>query len=190
VVDFGELSWRTVAVPAEVVVAHSGQARSLSASAYAVRRSEVEAAERALGLPLRHATGGDASALEDPVLRRRARHVTSENARVAAFASALAAGDLPGAGALMSESHASLRDDFEVSTPALDRLVAELSSLPGVYGARLTGAGFGGCAVALAEPGAVTGGAVTGGAVTGGAVTGPRVWVVRPSAGARCEISG
>lgn len=65
-------------------------------------------------------------------------------------------GDVAGAGELMTESHASLRDDFEVSTPALDRLVEELLRTPGVHGARLTGAGFGGCVVALASPGTAT----------------------------------
>ena len=70
-------------------------------------------------------------------------------------AAALAAGDLAEAGALMLASHASLRDDFEVSTPELDELVARLVRRPGVLGARLTGAGFGGCVVALARPGAV-----------------------------------
>jgi galactokinase len=72
----------------------------------------------------------------------------------------------------MLASHASLRDDFEVSTPALDALVADLAATPGVWGARLTGAGFGGCVVALAQPGAVQPGAL------------PRAWIVRPSGGA------
>jgi galactokinase len=82
-------------------------------------------------------------------------------------AAALAAGELAVAGALMTASHVSLRDDFAVSTPRLDALVSRLTALPGVYGARLTGAGFGGCVVALAEPGAVSEG-----------------WVVHPVAGA------
>ena len=77
----------------------------------------------------------------------------TENARVLAFADALRRDDRATAGALMVESHRSLRDDFEVSTPALDALVELLSAEPGVYGARLTGAGFGGCVVALADPG-------------------------------------
>jgi galactokinase len=85
------------------------------------------------------------------VLRRRARHVVTENRRVSLAADALADGDLPGVGAAMIESHASLRDDFEVSTPALDRLVEDLVQRPGVHGARLTGAGFGGAVVVLAD---------------------------------------
>jgi galactokinase len=79
----------------------------------------------------------------------------TENDRVRSFAAALAAGDPEAAGRLMAASHASLAEDFEVSTDALDALVADLSGRPGVFGARLTGAGFGGCAVALCRPGAV-----------------------------------
>jgi galactokinase len=82
------------------------------------------------------------------------------------------AGDLDAAGALMLASHASLRDDFDVSIPELDDLVARLSTTPGVFGARLTGAGFGGCVVALARPGTVREG-----------------WVVRPVAGASVTVS-
>jgi galactokinase len=81
-----------------------------------------------------------------------ARHVVSENARVLAFVDALRAGDAPTAGALMLASHRSLRDDFAVSTPELDRLV-DLSVAAGAFGARLTGAGFGGCIVALVPAG-------------------------------------
>src|SRR5205085_5631882 len=92
-----------------------------------------------------------ADALRDPVLRKRARHVVSENARVLAMAEALRAEDLRAAGALMRASHDSLRHDAEVSTHDLDSLVDALSSREGVYGARLTGAGFGGSVVALVE---------------------------------------
>jgi galactokinase len=84
-------------------------------------------------------------ARDDPI----ARHVVSENARVRATAAALAAGALEEAGRLFAESHASLRDDFRVSTPELDVLVDELVG-SGAYGARLTGAGFGGSVVAIA----------------------------------------
>ncbi len=160
-VDCSSLSVTPVAVPdgAEVVVVHSGERRALSGSAYAQRRRECEAAAEVLG-PLRHVTLDDVAGIEDPMLRRRARHVVSENARVRAFADALAGEDLDSAGALMAESHLSLRHDFEVSTPGLDRLVDRLAEMPGVHGARLTGAGFGGCVVALAEPGSVTEGRV------------------------------
>ena len=136
----------------DILVAHSGQSRALVGSAYAERRSQCEAAAGLIG-PLRGATAADVAALPDGVLRRRARHVVTENARVLAFADALVSGDLRAAGRLMVQSHESLRDDFEVSTPALDALVDRLLATPGVHGARLTGAGFGGCVVALADPG-------------------------------------
>ena len=85
---------------------------------------------------------------------RRARHIVGENERVGQMVVALAEGDLAAAGRLMDASHESLRDDYEVSSPALDAMVAAMRSVPGCYGARLTGAGFGGCAVALVQPGA------------------------------------
>jgi len=153
----------------EVVVVHSGQARALAGSPYAERRRECEAAEAQIG-PLRSALLDAVEVIADPVVRRRARHVVTENARVREAAAALGVGDLVAAGRAMVASHASLRDDFEVSTPALDRLAAELAATPGVFGARLTGAGFGGCAVALTRPGAVR-----------------RGWVVRAVDGARLE---
>lgn len=102
-------------------------------------------------LALRDATPellSSASDLLDPVTTRRARHVVTEN-RVLAAAEALRRGSAEDLAALMVESHASLRDDYEVSTPELDDLVAIALAVDGVLGARLTGAGFGGCAVAL-----------------------------------------
>jgi galactokinase len=150
--DFAALEVTPVPMPAglDVVVVHSGQARALAGSAYAQRRAECEAAQEIIG-PLRDASEYHLARLEDPLLLRRARHVVTENRRVLQFADCLWMGDLAGAGKLMADSHASLATDFEVSTPALDTLVAELSAIPGVYGARLTGAGFGGCVVALAD---------------------------------------
>jgi galactokinase len=138
----------------DVVVIHSGVRRALTGSAYARRRAECEAAELALGTPLRMATISDVAGLNDALLRRRARHVVSENERVRAVAHALAGADLGIIGEAMAASHASLRDDFEVSTPELDALVARLNDTRGVIGARLTGAGFGGCVVALSHVGA------------------------------------
>lgn len=172
-IDCHTLAITPIAVPDEVEirVIHSGQTRQLAGSAYAERTESVAAAERVLG-PLRLlADPGAADALDDPVLRRRARHVISENARVRTVAAALPAGDLAAVGAALAASHASLRDDFEVSTPVLDALVDRLDATAGVIGARLTGAGFGGCVVALTEPGALDEG-----------------WLVRPSAGA--HLSG
>lgn len=153
----------------DVVIVDSGQRRALAGSAYAERRAQCEAAVAVIG-PLRTATLDDVGRLDDPVLRRRARHVVSENARVVAFASALTAGDLPAAGRLLGQSHASLRDDFEVTTPELDGLVARLAATAGVFGARMTGGGFGGSVVALTEPGALAEGrrvTAVGGAARG-----------------------
>ncbi len=134
---------------AGVLVVHSGLERTLESSAYAQRRAACEDAAARLGVAtLRDATFEQVR--DNPI----ARHVVTENARVEAFAGALAADDLGRAGALMVESHQSLRDDFEVSTPELDRLVA-LALDAGAYGARLTGAGFGGCVVLLVETGAL-----------------------------------
>ena len=95
----------------------------------------------------------DAGAKLDPLLRRRYRHVVSEGARVSAAIAAMERGDLPGFGTLMDASHSSLRDDYDVSARELDRLV-EVAREGGAAGARLTGAGFGGCIVALASAGA------------------------------------
>lgn len=131
----------------ELVVVHSGLPRTLAGSAYAERRASCERAAAGLGLAaLRDATAEQVAG--DP----RARHVVSENARVLRAAAALRAGDSGALGRLLHESHASLRDDFEVSTPELDVLAEALESA-GALGARLTGAGFGGCVVALADRG-------------------------------------
>ena len=155
-IDCGTLAVRPVPLPAgvEVVVVHSGEPRRLADSAYAERRRHCEAAAALVG-PLDRASLASVEGLTDPVLRARARHVVTENERVRRFAAALEEGDVAACGRLMVESHESLRLDFEVSTPRLDRLVARLVSTPGVHGARLTGAGFGGCVVALTEPGAL-----------------------------------
>ncbi|MEQ8268861.1 MAG: galactokinase [Parvibaculum sp.] len=133
-------------------VVHCGEARQLVDGAYNERRASVEAAADRLGLSaLRDATGADVEMLADPLIRRRARHVVGENARVLAAVAALEAGDPQRFGTLMVESHYSLAGDFEVSTPALDRLV-EVALDAGAAGARLTGAGFGGCIVVLHPP--------------------------------------
>ncbi|MGH9165422.1 MAG: galactokinase [Acidimicrobiales bacterium] len=153
-VDCSSQEVTPVPLPAgvEVVVVDSGQRRSVATSAYGQRRRQCEAAADLVG-PLRSATLDDVAAVADPLLRRRIRHVVSENGRVLALVDALRSGDLARAGRLMTASHASLRDDFEVSTPVLDALVSDLTATPGVLGARLTGAGFGGCVVALVAPG-------------------------------------
>ncbi len=170
-IDCSALTVEPVPVPedVEVVVVHSGQSRRLVDSAYAERRAQCQAAEAVVG-PLNLAELDAVASLSDPVVRARSRHVVTENERVRRFAAALRTGDMAECGNLMVASHESLRDDFEVSTPRLDALVAELSARPGVHGARLTGAGFGGCVVALSDPGAVAEGwhvkAVAGARVT------------------------
>ncbi len=157
-----------------VVGVHSGQARTLDGSEYGRRRAECEAAEVEIG-PLRDAAVIDIEGLRDSTLRRRARHVVTENARVAAFADAIQGGHLHDAGRLMAASHVSLRDDFEVSTPVVDDLVERLQATPGVYGARMTGAGFGGVVVALCDATADVAAAFGG-------------WRFRPSQGATVEV--
>jgi len=154
--DFVALDVEYVPMPpdVDVVVVHSGEPRALADSAYDERRRQTEAAAAVLG-PLRDLQLRRLDQIDDPVVRKRARHVVTENDRVVGFARALRTGDLATAGRLMDESHASLRDDFEVSTPALDGLVERLRAVDGVHGARLTGAGFGGCVVALTARGAL-----------------------------------
>jgi galactokinase len=131
----------------DVVVAHSGLPRRLETSAYAERRRECERAARELGVrSLRDAT------LDQVRDRPVARHVVTENARVHEAVEALARADLERLGELFLASHASLRDDYRVSTSELDELVNAFVA-SGAYGARLTGAGFGGCVVAVARAG-------------------------------------
>ncbi len=151
-IDCTTLEVRPVAMPGDVdvLVVDSGQRRELAASAYAERADACQAAQAVIG-PLRDAVVADLDALTDPVGRRRARHVVTENARVDELASALTSGDRRSMSAAMAESHRSLRDDFEVSTDVLDALVERLVATDGVIGARLTGAGWGGCVDALVE---------------------------------------
>jgi galactokinase len=145
---------------AAILVCDSGVRHRHASGEYNVRRAQCEEAAARLGtlLPgvraLRDVSPADferhAAALDEP-LRRRARHVVLEIDRTVQAAAALSAGDLAGFGALMFASHASLRDDFEVSVPELDTLVQAARSAPGVLGSRMTGGGFGGCTVTLAE---------------------------------------
>jgi galactokinase len=155
-VDFADITTRLVPLPpeAEIVVVHSGVSRRLETTAYAARRAECEAAAWHLG-PLGQVSPDAVMGLPDALLRRRARHVVTECDRVRWVADCFRTGDLDEAGRLMLSSHRSLAEDFEASTPALDDLVADLARRPGVHGARATGAGFGGCVVALTEPGAL-----------------------------------
>jgi galactokinase len=150
--DCSTLEHRDVRLPEDAVllIVHSGIERSLESSAYGERRAELERALRLVGAERSpEVTLADLEQL-DGVPLRRLRHVVGENARVLRFADALAADDLAAAGRLLVESHASLRDDYEVSVPELDLLV-ELLADAGAYGARLHGGGFGGAALALVD---------------------------------------
>jgi len=136
---------------AEVVVIDSGVPRTLAGSGYNQRRAECEEAAHLLRVKaLRDITDPQAVAELPEPQRRRARHVITEDNRVLEALQGVSAERF---GELMNASHASLRDDYEVSVPALDTLVAMLQETPGVFGARLTGAGFGGACVALVEAG-------------------------------------
>ncbi|HWJ07097.1 MAG TPA: galactokinase [Steroidobacteraceae bacterium] len=150
--DTRSLEARLVPFPAssDIAIFDSGVPRTLAASGYNERRQECETAARMLGVAsLRDATDAAAiEALPEP-WRRRARHVLTENRRVLDAASGV---DAEQFGRLMLESHRSLRDDYEVSVPALDALVETLVEQGGVHGCKLTGAGFGGAVVALVDP--------------------------------------
>ncbi len=124
--------------------------RTLDGSEYPARVAQCAVAEREIG-PLRLADVQSTNRIVDPVVRARARHVVTENERVRQFAAALAAGDFRAAGQLMIASHASLRDDFATSTTQMDAAVEHFSQVPGVYGVRMTGGGFGGCIVVLGD---------------------------------------
>jgi galactokinase len=167
--DCRDLSKQFVALdPAElrVVIVNTMVHHELSAGAYAERRKQCEAgvaffkrdhpnvrALRDVTLKQVDDSRGDL----DPVVFRRCRHVVSETARAQEAAKHLGKKEYERAGELMVQSHNSLRDDYEVSCPELDLLAAEAMKVKGVYGARMTGGGFGGCIVALVQPRAVDG---------------------------------
>jgi galactokinase len=154
--DTRSLRWERVPLPPGLglVVIDSGVAHQHVAGDYNTRRAECERACALLGVPTLRDVGLDdlprVEALPSP-LRERVRHVVTENARVLDAVAALRAGDLPRLGALCRASHASQRDDYAVSVPAIDLLVALAEAEPAVYGARLTGGGFGGAIVAVAR---------------------------------------
>jgi galactokinase len=135
-----------------LVTVDSGAAHTHADSGYNARRDECRAACERLGIAsLREATPEDVHRLPDP-LDRRVRHVIEENARVDAMVAALGAGDLAEAGRLLDASHASLRDLYDASVPAVERTVAQLKDA-GAAGARMVGGGFGGAVLALLGPG-------------------------------------
>ena len=167
-IDCRSLAYELVPIAASgvrVVVANTMVRRSLAGSEYNVRRRQCEEAVVALG----HALGRDLKALRDvstaefaahagvlpEINRKRAAHVIHEDARTREGVAALRRGDLARFGELMNESHVSLRDLYEVSCVELDAIVEAAWAVPGVLGARMTGAGFGGCAVALVAEAAI-----------------------------------
>jgi galactokinase len=180
-----------------VLICDTRVKHELASSDYNQRRGECERAVEILKQSrseiraLRDVTGAELEAHAKelpPVLYRRARHVVGENARTLAAAEALGRGDLPVLGALMLASHASLRDDYEVSCPELDVAVDTAASISGVCGARMTGGGFGGCSVALVENHALE--RVVASVKTAFAVRGwrePRLFATKARQGARRE---
>ena len=135
-----------------IAIMDTGTRRVLAEAAYGDRRASCERAAAELGLTaLRDATLALVATITDPVDRRRAHHIVTENQRTLDAVAAMAAGDATELGRLMSESHVSLRDDFEVSGAGLDAIVGVALTSPGCLGARMTGGGFAGCAVALID---------------------------------------
>ena len=153
-IDCRELTVTPVPLPpgVTVIIMDTGTRRQLVDSEYASRRADCERAAAALGVgALRDVSLADVARLEDPLLQRCARHVVSENERTLAAAEAMRLGDAVETGRLMSASHDSLRDDYEVTGPALDAIVDIARSQPGCHGARMTGGGFAGGCVALGD---------------------------------------
>jgi galactokinase len=162
-IDCRSLDIQSVPLPPEtvVVILDTATRRGLVDSAYNERRAQCEAAARHFGVrALRDVSTEEleaaAKGLDRPTFRR-ARHVVTENARTLEAVEAMRAGDAQAMGHLMNASHASLRDDFEVSRQELDIMAAYAQQQKGCYGARMTGAGFGGCAVALVQQQAAEG---------------------------------
>jgi galactokinase len=156
-IDCRSLEVAPVKLPelASVLVLDTGTRRGLLSSAYNQRREECRAGAQAFGLAslrdLAEDTFESGQGRLELTVRRRVRHVLTENARTLRAVQALREGEVELMGRLMLQSHASLRDDFEVSSPALDAMVEVAAAQPGCWGARMTGGGFGGCAVALVD---------------------------------------
>lgn len=156
-IDCRSLACQPVAIPVDagIIVAHSGIRHTHAGGEYNDRRAQCSVAAAHYGVAALRDLDvarlvADAPGL-DPVAFRRARHVVTENARTVRAAQALTRGDFVELGQLMAQSHASMRDDFEITLPAIDTLAAIMAApLNGVGGARMTGGGFGGCVIALA----------------------------------------
>lgn len=146
------LNFKNIPIPNDwtFAVIHCGQERQLIDGAYNERRAAVQAAEAELGASLKSVSLDAVASLGHTMVGARARHIVSEQGRVAAAVNAIEQVDNTAFGTMMNESHVSLATDFEVSTPELDALVTAACG-SGAHGARLTGAGFGGCIVALLD---------------------------------------
>ena len=194
-IDCRRLDYELVPIPARtaIIVADTRVRRELVASEYNARRRECEEGVRLLQRYLPGITAlRDVSPVQfaehqdrlPDVVRRRCRHVVHENDRVLRAVAALRAGDVGTFGQLMNESHTSLRDDYQVSCPELDALVEAAWRVEGVYGSRMTGAGFGGCTVSLVDESAV--GAFrerVAAAYQAATGTAPEIYVCRAEAG-------
>jgi galactokinase len=189
-IDCRSLETEAVPMPAEVAVAvlDTSTRRGLADSAYNQRRTECETTARALGVQaLRDAAleqvATRAAALGE-VAQRRARHVIGENARVLEAVQAMRRDDAEALGELMNASHQSLREDFEVVSPALDAMAGCARGDPACYGARMTGAGFGGSVVALVRGEEAAGFLErVGGAYQAATGLAPALYLCRPSDG-------
>ena len=188
--DCREMTLTPVQLPDGVVVAimDTGTRRVLADAAYGERRASFERAASLLGVrALRDATLDQLRLVSDDVDRRRSRHVVTENRRTLDAVDAMRIADVEGLGRLMDASHDSLRDDFEVSGPGLDAIVDVARAAPGCLGARMTGGGFAGCAVALVRADASA--EFTADVIDRYGFDGhtARVWLCEPSAGASVE---
>ncbi len=194
--DFADDSATPVELPLEeagliLLVVDTRVSHALTDGSYGDRREESAAAARALGVPsLRNADLGRIEELDDDVLRRRARHVLTENLRVLAAVGALGDRDWDELGRVLDSSHVSMRDDFEISCRELD-LAVETAQAAGALGARMTGGGFGGSAVALVPSGSVARVEAAVSAAFGDAsLATPAYLEATPGAAARLEAGG
>ena len=187
-IDCRDLSSVAVRIPDNnsVMIMDTMTRRELVDSEYDLRRSSCERASMEIGVPaLRDATLADLDKISDPIDRARARHVIAENARVLQAEDTLSNGDVAAFGQLMNESHESLRSDYAVSSEALDLISGLARNENGCFGARMTGGGFAGCAVAILESSrAATIEANVASAYEAATGVRPDLWIVRPAAGA------
>ena len=185
-IDCRSLTSEPVELPdsAAIVAVNSMVKHELAQSAYRQRVAECAEAEREIG-KLRDATPDSLESIPDPMIRRRARHVVTENQRVVDFVTASRKGDLTTMGRLLVASHRSLQQDYEVSCDELDFLVETALAIPGTFGARMIGGGFGGCTVNLVDPAAVEHFTATlGKAYRAKFGIDPAFYLVRPAPGA------